>query len=341
MDSIPLNPFDSDLRAASLAPLWKVLSGLVPAEPRPSAVPHLWRWQDVRRPLLQAGELISAEAAERRVLVLENPGLPGSSQITDTLYAGMQLILPGETAPAHRHTQSAFRMVLEEGGGYTAVDGERIRMRRGDLILTPHWTWHDHGHDGDRPTIWLDGLDVPLVSFLKAGFREEGQTSSQNLVRPVGYSRARFGGGLLPLEAVAGATSRLWAYSFAQAREALEASKQDGRLDPHAGIMMRYINPANGGWAMPTLATTMRLLPRGFSGRPYRSTDSTVLVILEGTPLLETDALGVVQLGPNDVFAVPGWTRWRMVNQDAEAIVFSYSDRPVHEKLGLLREDLE
>ena len=141
------------LRPLNLAPLWSVLQGLVPAEPVPAAKPWCWRWQDVYPQLLRSGELITTEEAERRVLVLENPGLPGRSQVTDTLYGGLQLILPGEVAPAHRHTQSALRFVLHGDGAYTAVDGEKTRMRRGDFIITPHWTWHDHGHQGDEPVV--------------------------------------------------------------------------------------------------------------------------------------------------------------------------------------------
>jgi gentisate 1,2-dioxygenase len=148
-----------------MTPLWEVLSALVPPQPRSPAQAALWRYAELREHVLEAGRLISAEEAERRVLILENPALPGSSQITQTLYAGLQLIMPGEVAPAHRHTQSALRFIVEGSGAYTAVDGEKTIMQPGDFVITPSWTWHHHGHDASEPMVWLDGLDIPLTHF--------------------------------------------------------------------------------------------------------------------------------------------------------------------------------
>lgn len=330
----------SELSKLQLAPLWERLKGLVPTDPKPASVPYHWAWQTVRPLLIKAGETITAEEAERRVLVLENPGLQGKSQITDTLYAGLQLILPKEVAPAHRHTQSALRFMLEGTGGFTAVDGERTTMRRGDLILTPFWTWHDHGHDGDEPVIWLDGLDVPLVSFLKAGFREEHRESSQVLTRPEGDSLARYGSGLLPVDLTpVSSTSPVFNYPYERTREALEVLRGSAGIDRHFGICMRYVNPVTGDWAIPTIGTTIRLLPKNFSSAFYRSTDSCAFVVLEGEPSIIIEGQAPVQLKPNDVFAVPGWIRYRFEGGDADSVVFSFSDRPVHQKLGLLREE--
>lgn len=326
-----------ELKPLNLAPLWSVLKGLVPHEPVPAAKPYKWAWDDVYPQLLRAGGLITAEEAERRVLVLENPGLQGKSQVTDTLYAGIQLILPGETAPAHRHTQSALRFVLHGKGAYTAVDGEKTPMERGDFIITPHWTWHDHGHDGTDPVVWLDGLDVPLVTFLKAGFREEYGEKAQVTTRKAGESAARFGAGLLPVGyKVQGHTSPLFSYPYSRSREAIEVLGRTSEPDPHLGVCLRYVNPATGGWTMPTIGTVLRFYPRGMTTKPYRSTDSTVLVGLEGKAAVRI-ADSTFQIGPNDVVVVPGWCEWS-VNAAEDSIVFSYSDRPVHEKLGLLRE---
>ena len=121
----------------SLTPLWEVLGALVIPQPKSPCVPAHWRYATVREYLMEAGRLITAEEAERRVLVLENPGMPRASSITHTLYGGLQLIMPGEVAPSHRHTQSALRFVVEGEGAYTAVDGERTTMHPGDFIITP------------------------------------------------------------------------------------------------------------------------------------------------------------------------------------------------------------
>ncbi|CAN7317404.1 gentisate 1,2-dioxygenase [Variovorax paradoxus] len=326
------------LQPLNLAPLWSVLKGLVPAQPVPAARACMWSWNEVYPHLLRAGELITAEEAERRVLVLENPGLPGKSQVTDTLYAGLQLILPGETAPAHRHTQSALRFVLHGSGAYTAVDGEKTPMHRGDFIITPHWTWHDHGHDGDEPVVWLDGLDVPLVTFLRAGFREEFSHKAQATSPGAGNSTVRFGSGLLPIDHVQrGLTSPMFCYPYVRAREAIEVQARATDPDPHLGVCLRYVNPATGGWAMPTIGAVLRYYPRGFATRPYRSTDSTVLVGLEGEAEIRVKGCDVLRIGPNDVAVVPGWSEWT-VTARLDTVLFSYSDRPVHEKLGLLRE---
>lgn len=326
------------LQPLNLAPLWSVLKGLVPAQPVPAARACMWSWDEVYPQLLRAGELITAEEAERRVLVLENPGLAGKSQVTDTLYAGLQLILPGETAPAHRHTQSALRFVLHGSGAYTAVDGEKTPMHRGDFIITPHWTWHDHGHDGDEPVVWLDGLDVPLVTFLRAGFREEFSQKAQTTSRGAGESAARFGSGLLPIDYVQrGLTSPMFCYPYARAREAIEVQARTADPDPHLGVCLRYINPATGGWAMPTIGALLRYYPGGFATRPYRSTDSTVLVGLEGEAEIRVKGYDALCIGPNDVAVVPGWGEWTVAAR-RDTVLFSYSDRPVHEKLGLLRE---
>src|SRR6185295_19156731 len=141
------------------APLWEVLSDLFPPEPQPASVPALWKYSELRPLLLEGAALITVEEAQRRVLILANPGLRGVPQITQSLYAGMLLILPGEIAPSHRHVSSALRFVIESKGAYTAVDGERTTMHPGDFILTPSWTFHDHGNEGNTPAIWLDGLD--------------------------------------------------------------------------------------------------------------------------------------------------------------------------------------
>ena len=182
-----------------LAPLWERLSGLVTRSPQPAAKPVHWKYASVRPDLLAAGSLLTAEEAERRVLILENPGLPGQSKITGSLYGGLQLLMPGERAHAHRHTASALRLFLEGAGAYTAVDGERTIMERGDFVLTPAWTWHEHGNEGPDPVIWLDGLDVPIVNLFDTSFSEAHEEEGKSpAARPARDSEIRYGGTLLP-----------------------------------------------------------------------------------------------------------------------------------------------
>ncbi|KOR19362.1 gentisate 1,2-dioxygenase, partial [Burkholderia cenocepacia] len=291
--------------------------------------------------VMQAGSVISAEEAVRRVLVLENPGLPGKSSMTPNLYAGLQLILPGEIAPSHRHTQSALRFIVEGRGAWTAVNGERTTMHPGDFIITPSWAWHDHGNpsaeDGGEPVVWLDGLDIPLLANLDAGFAENYPEVVQPVNRPEGDSFARFGHNMVPVRhRVSDPTSPVFSYPYARSREALDALYRNGELDAWDGVKLRYVNPATGGWPMPTIATFMQFLPAGFDGRPYRSTDATVYCVVEGsgTAVIGDQAFA---FAPHDIFVAPSWAPVRL-SASRDSVLFSYSDRPVLSALNLLRE---
>ena len=165
--------FYARLKTKNSAPLWEVLSDIVRKDPRTSVQAALWKYDEMRPFIAEAGRLITAEEAERRVLILENPGLAGRSGITQSLYAGLQLIMPGEHAHRHRHTASALRFILEGSGAYTSVDGERLSMKPGDFILTPFWSYHDHGNPGSEPVVWLDGLDIPTVNMFDTSFFEK------------------------------------------------------------------------------------------------------------------------------------------------------------------------
>jgi gentisate 1,2-dioxygenase len=321
----------------NLAPLWTRLKSLVPEAPTPIGLPHRWAWAELRPYVLESATHISAREAERRVLILENPGLRGSSQITNTLYAGLQLIMPGEVAPAHRHTQSALRFVVEGCGAYTAVGGEKTLMQPGDLVITPSWTWHHHGHEGGGPMIWLDGLDIPMATFFNSTFREDHATEEAAITRPVGDALARYGSGLLPVGwRNDSLNSPVFNYPYARTREALLALDRAGAPDPHTGHLMRYVNPSDGGWAMPTLATMIRLLPAGFATAPYRSTDSTVFIVVEGRGQLRIGDRHF-ELTPHDVAVVPGWAA-HTLRAAEDLVLFSYSDRVAQEKLGFFRE---
>jgi gentisate 1,2-dioxygenase len=330
--------FYERIGALGLTPLWEVLGALVPPQPKSPVAPVLFRYDEIRPHVLEAGRLISAEEAERRVLVLENPALRGQSCITQSLYAGLQLILPGEVAPAHRHSQTALRLVLDGAGAYTAVDGERTTMRYGDFIITPSWTFHDHGNVGPDPVVWLDGLDIPLVRFLDAGFAEKSATKSQAAARPEGDALHRYGSNMLPLdhEPMAHEPARVFSYPFARTREALLGIAR-GPADPHAGFKQRFVNPATGRSPMPTMGTFAQLLPARFETRPYRSSDSTVHVCLTGAGRA-TIADTSFDFAGRDVFVTPSWQPWSIAAAE-ETIVFSFSDRPVQQVLGLWREE--
>jgi gentisate 1,2-dioxygenase len=326
------------LDRVSAAPLWERLQNLVRKEPASAAIAAHWDYDGAMRALLlDAGKLISAEEAERRVLILENPALRGASSVTQTLYAGLQLVLPGEVAPAHRHSQSALRFIIEGDGAYTAVEGEKLPMSPGDLILTPSWTWHDHGNETDAPVVWLDGLDIPIVQFFDASFAEAGNQPSQTLRKPIGDASARFGENMAPVGLPkTGRDASLLHYRYAKSRAALMAYAGGAAVDPCHGYKMQYINPANGGPVMATIGAFLQFLPAGFRSCASRQTDGAVYSVVEGCgEALIGEAL--IRWKPRDVFVVPSWAELKL-NASADSVLFSFSDRPIHEKLGLHRE---
>jgi gentisate 1,2-dioxygenase len=320
-----------------MTPLWEVLGALVPKQPNSPAQPALWRYATLRDKVMEAGRLITAEQAERRVLILENPGLPGQSAITQSLYAGLQLILPGEVAPAHRHTQSALRLVMDGAGAYTAVDGERTTMHRGDFIITPSWTFHDHGNLGDEAVVWLDGLDIPTVRFYDAGFAEHGQNAVQQTSRAEGDALARYGNNMVPVDFYQSPAepTRVFVYPFSRTQESLDKIAH-GEPDPHLGHKLRFVNPATGASPMPTIGAFAQRLPAGFETRPYQSTDGTVYVCLEGEATVSVGQ-HEWQLQRDDIFVVPSWQVLKF-HAKRDTTLFSYSDRPAQQALGLWRE---
>jgi len=329
-----------------LTPLWEVLHALVPPQPNTPCAPALWRYDQVRPYLMHSGSLITAHEAVRRVLILENPQLRGRSCITQSLYAGLQLILPGEVAPSHRHTQSALRFIVEGQGAYTAVDGERATMHPGDFIITPSWTWHDHGNESSEPVVWLDGLDIPMISFFDAGFAENGASDSQSISRPEGTSFARYGQNMAPVRQHSpyGATSPIFSYPYERSREALHQLERSAPVDEWDGVKLRYVNPNTGGSPMPTMATFIQRLPAGFAGRPWRQTDGTVFSVVEGSGVVEVwrgaqaENVQRFEFGPRDHFVVPSWHTARFQSEPG-CVLFSYSDRPVHQALGIHKEE--
>jgi gentisate 1,2-dioxygenase len=321
----------------NLAPLWERISTLVKPSPRPAAQAFLWQYAVVRPHLVASGLLLSVEEAERRVLVLENPGLPGQSQITGSLYAGLQLLLPGEHAGAHRHSASALRLILEGSGAYTAVNGERTPMERGDFIMTPSWAWHDHGNDGAQPVIWLDGLDVPIVNLFDASFSEHHEAGDFPASRPPRDCEFRYGNALLQEgPQPSSLSSPLLNYRYGRARETLAALHRNGPIDPCHGVKLRYTNPLTGGSVMPTMNASLQLIPVAFETASYRSTDGAVFLVVEGKGRSHVGETSF-EWTENDIFVVPGWASQRHI-AEREAVLFSFSDRAAQEKLGLWRE---
>ncbi len=335
--------FYAELERNHLVALWNVNKSLLPKEPRSRCVPHLWRWETML-PLVRQGAEVAplSRAAERRVLGFINPGLPDRFGATHTIWAGFQYVLPGEVAPAHRHSPAAIRFVIEGQGAFTTVDGDKCVMGPGDLVLTPPWTWHDHGNESDRPMLWLDGLDLPMVAEMEGQFYEPFAEDAQPLGKPVGDSERRYGlGQLRPTwQARAGAVSPLLNYKWDRTEEALRrlASVSTHGASPFDDVAMEYINPHTGGPLMPTIACWIQLLRPRVRTTAHRHTGSAVYLVFEGrgSSVIEGQRF---DWGKGDLFVVPTWAWHEHASVDGEAILFSVQDTPIIQALGLYREE--
>jgi gentisate 1,2-dioxygenase len=323
-----------------MAPLWKVMKSVVTQEPVTRCVPVVWHYEDVKSLVMESGGLISAEEALRRVLVLENPAMRGESRATNTMFAGIQMILPGEVAPVHRHVSSAIRFVLDGEGAYTSVEGEKAYMSPGDFVITANWAPHDHGNPSKKPMLWLDVLDFPAVNFYEASFADypDDDDPMQHTSRQDGDSLTFYGSGVLPDGAPARLNrSPVVHYTYARTRPILDRLRKSGAIDARHGARVHYVNPINGGPVLPTMGASLSLLPKGFKGEDYRATDGTIFVCVEGQGVTKVGDQ-VLEWGPNDIFVVPPWKR-HAHNAAKESVLFSISDRPAQEALGIWRED--
>ena len=343
--SLPSSYLES-LGRLSLLAGWTQLKAVTPrGRPVRRAMPISWPYRDLRPQLMEAGRLVPMELAERRVLALINPGLdPAAISTTTGIFAGMQLILPGEWAPNHRHTPAAARIVVEGEGAYTAVNGEKLIMRAGDVILTPPHYWHEHGHEGREPVVWMDILDHPVAVPLETSFAVLGNRSP-SLSNAPDRSESHFANaGLVPYRAVTTPPDRYPMMRFTQARtreSLLALASVADRTDP---VHLMYVNPESGASALETLCFSVRLLRPGEEVRPATTSASHVFHVFEGAGETEVDG-ECMAWDVHDTIAVPTFARIVHRNRSAtrDAILFQVDDAPLQHKLGFfatLKEDL-
>lgn len=328
--------FYSKMDELRIVPFWEIKKKLVTEEPCTETEPFIWYIDEIRDTLLRAGEYVDVKAAERRGLMLENPGLRGTSAITKSILATFQLITPGEIEDAHRHVASAWRFILEGTGAHTAVDGERCYLAPGDVVVTPSMAWHEHGNETDSPVFWIDGLDIPLVNHFGASFK--GLIDGPHPVtRPAGYGAARYAAGVLPAnDAASQDASPLMHYPFDRVRAAIDRLADVEELDPSHGVRVRYTNPTTGGHVFPTMGLHLQFLPGGFRAQPYRSTDEVICVVHEGrgkTLIGDSE----IAWGPKDTFVIPSW-HFHRHQPETDSLIFTASDLPAQQKLGLWQE---
>ena len=317
-----------------LTPGWVQRGGA----PLPEIEPFLWRWSEVEPLVLKSGDLVTPDRdVERRTLRLATPGIDRGT--THTITAALQLLLPGECAPAHRHTPTAIRWVLKGTGAYTTVEGDKCYMEPGDLILTPSWTWHDHNNEGTEPMIWLDGLDVPLVRYLRANFYEAYPEDQQPIVG-VAESEKRFASGALrpAWEDTQLPYSPLWHYKWDKTYEALSRLAEID-ASPFDDVAMEFSDPATGGPVLRTMTCWAQLIRPGISTHAHRHTSCAVYQVYKGEGYSVIDGQRF-DWRESDFFVVPPWAWHEHANESGdEAILFSIQDIPIMKDMALYREE--
>lgn len=310
-----LDQWIKSLDKASLDAPWTQPGPLI--RPKKSAMQaKVWRWREIEPLLRQSPEFMQpGRGAERRILRLDNPGVPERTA-AHTISVAIQYLLPGEVAPAHRHTPNAIRFMLHGAGAFTTIEGDKFVMRRGDLVVTPSMSWHDHGNDGTEPVIWTDGLDSPVVRYLENLFGQEFEGDAQPIRTgpPARHLHYR------------------WETAYAELMR-----RAEGDADPFDGVIMEYLDPVTGRSVVPAIGCYLQLLRPGVRTRAHTETSSAVYHVVAGAGATEIDGKRY-DWGEGDFFAIPPRAVHAHRNDGAApAILFSFQDVPLVKTLGFYR----
>lgn len=347
-DDAELKQLYADFEAENLMPLWTQTNDLMPFHPKPKAVAHVWKWSTLYPLAQRSGDLVPVgRGGERRAIGLANPGLGGRAYISPTLWAAIQYLGPKETAPEHRHAQNAFRFVVEGEGVWTVVNGDPVRMSRGDFLLTPGWHFHGHHNETDHPMAWIDGLDIPFSYQNDVGFFEFGSERVTDYATPA-FSRGErlwCHPGLRPLSGLQNTVSSpigayRWEFTDRALTEQLllEEEGQPATVEQgHAAI--RYINPTTGRDVMPTIRAEFHRLREGVQTPGRREVGSSIFQVFEGRGAVQLgDTLHKLEKG--DIFVVPSWIRWSL-QAETQFDLFRFSDAPIMERLNFARTQVD
>lgn len=342
MKSDTVKDFTKDIQQYNLGPLWEAIPEIMNKTPKPQAEAYLWSGELLNKKLMEAAEIFTPErGGERRAIYFQNPGLTyrqpwGWASTTQTLYAAVQLLLPGEEAPSHRHTQSALRFISEGEGAYTIVQGERIYMQEGDFLTTPKNLWHGHGHVGEKPMIWMDALDIPTIYSIGGTFFEPYADGLQQPDVPDNFSELRYSGGMVrPVGDGKFTVAPLANFKWTRTVDAIKGL-MNFDPDPYEGFAIEYINPSTGKSANPTMGTRMQHLPKGFHTKAHRHTHSVIYHAHKGSGYTVINGI-CFNWKKGDYFVVPNWA-WHEHVASEDAYLFSVNDLPIMDRFELEQE---
>ncbi|PLS18547.1 cupin [Bacillus sp. M6-12] len=341
-----LSEFHKKLESENLGPLWSSIHQLNTIEPKAKPIPYLWKKELIQKNLEIAEDLLEVgNGADRRAVFLINPGMRdlnphGWGGATQTLYAAVQAVKPGEIAPSHRHTTTAIRFIMQGEGAEGRVNGEKNKFEPGDYLITPTWTWHDHTNNGQETVLWMDCLDVPFTLFMNVCFTEFYPEKQQVLTVPDNYSSKRFNGGMVrPINQRKPSIAPLGRYKWEQTKKSLDGLSE---LEPDSsdGYAVEYINPTTGKDANNRIGARMQKLPPKFHGIAHRHVHSSVYHAFKGKGYTIMNGVRF-DWSEGDFFAVPSWTWHEHVNisESEDAILFSTNDLPIMDAFDFEREE--
>lgn len=344
MKSKIVTDFKEDIAQHNLGPLWEAIPEIMNHKPEPQAQAYLWSSELIEKKMAIAAEIFTPErGGERRAIYFQNPGLTyrqpwGWASTTQTIYAAVQMLQPGEKAPSHRHSQSALRFITQGSGAYTIVQGERIFMEEGDFLITPKNLWHGHEHLGDKPMIWMDALDIPTLYAIGGTFFEPYEGGLQQPGVPDNFTEKRYRGGMVrPLGDDQFTVAPLANYKWSKTVEGIKGLMSFDP-NPQHGYAVEYINPSTGKSANPTLGTRMQHLPKGFHTKALRHTHSTVYQVHQGSGYSVINGIRF-DWKKGDYFVVPNWAWYEHVAAE-DSYLFSVNDVPIMDRFELEQEQL-
>ncbi len=339
-EKLRINQLLDAFKKANLQPLWTLEKDIMPLVPKPQSIPFLWKWNELYNMAEEAGEIITLDkGGDRRAIALANPGLGGMPFATETLWMAVQWLNGREVAPAHRHTPQAIRFIIDGAGSYSTVEGDRVYLERGDLVINPPLLLHDHGSDSDERAIWIDGLDIPLTRYLNSNFFEHGSKDVQEVEKINNFSVLKYGSGTLrpAWERKKPAYSPLSTFKWEKTEKALNDLEKSGDFCPYDDVALEYINPLSGEPVMRTFSCWIQMIRPNIHTKAHREVCSTVYYVFEGSGYSIIDGVKF-EWEKGDLFVIPNWACHEHVNPTKEkALLFSINDRPTLELLDKYR----